>query len=339
MKESSKRRSRRPGPVRQPAPRPALVRIGIHTSIAGRLEQAAERARELGCDAFQIFSSSPRNWARSAINPLDAEAFCRRREALNLSPLVIHDNYLINLASARPFIRSQSIQAFRIELERARALQADYLVLHPGSAGDLPRRLARANVVEGLRQATRGVKLNGLQVLLENTAGQGTALGAQLEELAEMVFAAPELNLGVCLDTAHLFAAGYDLRSEGGLEETLAKIHITVGLERVKVIHTNDSKAPLGARVDRHEHIGKGKIGREAFRRLLHHRALAGKTFILETPIERPGDDRRNVQTLRRLAGFSRLHVAGQLFRGDGKSSDFDAALAAGAPGARVRLK
>ena len=284
----------------------APVRIGIHTSIAGRLERAAERAHELGCDAFQIFSSSPRNWAAAGVNPAEAEAFRARRHALGLAPLVIHDNYLINLASARPVQRARSIQALRGELERARALGADYLVMHPGSAVGLPREQAVKNVNESLRQAARGFRPNGLQILLENTAGQGSALGADLDELAGMVKALPELNLGVCLDTAHLFAAGYDIRSEGGLEEVLARVHMTVGIDRVLVIHANDSKAPLGSCVDRHQHIGKGEIGREAFARLLHHPALAGKTFILETPIERDGDDRRNVQLLRQLAGHRR---------------------------------
>jgi len=284
----------------------APVRIGIHTSIAGRLERAAERAHELGCDAFQIFSSSPRNWAAAGVSPSEAESFRERRYALGLAPLVIHDNYLINLASARPVQRARSIQALRGELERTRALGADYLVMHPGSAVELPRAQAVKNVIESLRQAARGFRMNGLRILLENTAGQGSALGADLDELAGMVEALQELNLGACLDTAHLFAAGYDIRSEGGLEETLARVHMTVGLDRVLVIHTNDSKAPLGSRVDRHQHIGKGKIGREAFARLLHHPALAGKTFILETPIERDGDDRRNVQLLRQLAGHRR---------------------------------
>lgn len=280
----------------------APVRIGIHTSIAGRLERAAERARELGCDAFQIFSSSPRNWAGGGLNPIEAEAFRARRFALGLAPLIIHDNYLINLASPRPVQRARSLQALRAELERARLLGADYLVMHPGNAVDLPRPRALANVVTGLRQATRGFRLNGLQILLENTCGQGSALGADLEEVGHLLQAVPELNLGVCLDTAHLFAAGYDFRSQSGLEETLSQVHLAIGLERVKVIHTNDSKVACGARVDRHQDIGRGKIGLEAFRRLLHHPALAGKTFILETPVEREGDDRRNVQTLRRLA-------------------------------------
>ncbi|HXE74247.1 MAG TPA: deoxyribonuclease IV [Candidatus Xenobia bacterium] len=287
---------------RERSSRTTPVRIGIHTSIAGRLEQAAERAHELGCDAFQIFSASPRNWAHPRVNPVEVESFRQRRHTLGLTPLVIHDNYLINLASEDRVIRARSLQAFRNELLRALALGADYLVMHPGNAVNGSRERALENVAASLRQGTRGIKLNGLQILLENTAGQGNALGAELEELAALREAVPELNLGFCLDTAHLFAAGYDLRTPDALENTLARIHRVLGIERVKVIHTNDSKAPLGARVDRHEHIGKGRIGREAFRRLLQHPALRGKTFILETPIEKKGDDLRNLEAVRRLA-------------------------------------
>jgi deoxyribonuclease-4 len=233
---------------------------------------------------------------------MEAEAFRQRRYALHLEPLVIHDNYLINLASSQRVLRSRSIQAFRGEIERARLLGADYLVTHPGNAVGETRSRALATVAESLRQAARGFPANGLQILLENTAGQGTALGANLEELAELVGTLPELNLGICIDTAHLFAAGYDIRTASGLEETLARIHACIRLEKVKVIHLNDSKTRLGSRVDRHQHIGKGRIGLEPFRRLLHHPTLAGRTFILETPIERDGDDRRNLRTVRRLA-------------------------------------
>ena len=287
----------------------ATVRIGIHTSIAGRLELAAERAAELGCDAFQIFSSSPRLWLQRSLNKIEAAAFRTRRQALRLAPLAIHDNYLINLAAGDPVLRARSIQAFRAELERARGLEADYLIAHPGSAGPQDRDTALARVADALRQATRGFRVNGLRILLENTSGQGSVLRADLAELRALIRACPELNLGVCLDTAHLFAAGYDIRTPDELERTLETVRRTIGLERVAVIHTNDSKVGFGARVDRHEHIGKGKIGLEAFRRLLHHPALAGKTFILETPIDRPQDDRRNLQTVRRLVGHARRRI------------------------------
>lgn len=287
------------------------VKIGIHTSIAGKLENAIEIAHQLGCDTFQIFSSSPRLWKAPALNPVEAQSFRHRRAERGLSPFVIHDNYLINLASPSPLIRSRSIQAFHLELRRALALGADYLVAHPGSPMRSERRQAIRSVAHSLREATRALALNGLQILIENTAGQGDSLGSRLEELRDILEAASDLPIGVCWDTAHAFASGYDLRTPEGLEATLWETERLIGWPRIPVIHVNDSKAPLGSRVDRHQHIGRGRIGREAFRRLLSHPALAGKSFILETPIDRKGDDQRNLRTLRKLAGQSlTMHVS-----------------------------
>jgi deoxyribonuclease IV len=299
-----------------PAARPRVpdwmngsFRIGIHTSIAGDIANSLDIARRLGCNALQIFSASPRSWAPELggrarrTTPAEAARFRGRRARLSLAPLVIHDNYLINLAAAEPMLRVRSIQAFHEELSRAIALGADFLVAHPGSGrGAAPERAIEA-IAAGLRQAARGIQFDALRILLENTAGQGTALGSRFEELAAILEACPGLPLGVCLDTAHLYAAGHDIGSAAGLERTLEAADRAFGLERVFVVHMNDSKAPLGSRVDRHEHIGKGRIGREAFRRILHHRELAGRAFILETPIDRPGDDRRNVRTIWELAG------------------------------------
>ncbi len=279
------------------------VKIGIHTSIAGKLENAIETAHQLGCDTFQIFSSSPRLWNARQVNAVEAQSFRHRRAQRALSPLVIHDNYLINLASPSALLRSRSIQAFHLELRRALALGADYLVAHPGSALGADRKQAIRNVARSLREALRTLALNGLQILMENTAGQGDSLGARLEELRDILDAASDLPLGVCWDTAHAFASGYDIRTPEGLEATLWETERLIGLARVPVIHVNDSKVPLGSRVDRHQHIGRGKIGLEAFERLLNHPALGGKAFILETPIDRKGDDRRNVRTLKKLAG------------------------------------
>jgi deoxyribonuclease-4 len=266
------------------------------------LELAAERAKDLGCDGFQIFSSSPRGWARPALKPSEVEEFCHRRETLQLDPLVVHCNYLINLASAQPLLRARSLQAFKEEIMRSQALKTDYLVLHPGSAAGQQRIDAVRNVIVSLRKVLSAVRLNGLQVLLENTAGQGSVLGADFRELAIMVDSLRDFNVGVCLDTAHLHGAGYDICTEGGWEETLSKLHAVIGLDRVKVIHLNDSKVAFGSRVDRHENIGKGTIGSAALQRVLQHRALRGKPFILETPIDKPGDDKRNLQAARRLA-------------------------------------
>ena len=308
----------RPEPEPEPLP-PAWmdgkIRIGIHTSIARSYLHALESARKLGCNALQIFSASPRMWqgGPARIPEQDATAFRTRREALRLGPLVIHANYLINLAAAQPMLRTRSIQAFHDELVRAVALGGDFLVVHPGARGEGGATQTISTIVESVKQATKRVPLGALKILIENTAGMGTAIGSRLEEVGE-IFARllRDLPAGACLDTAHLFAAGYDIKSESGLASTIEQIEKTVGLDNVPVFHANDSKVSLGGRVDRHEHIGKGRIGREAFRRVLQHPRLnpaagqgqAGRAFLAETPIDNPGDDRRNVAMLWELAGL-----------------------------------
>jgi deoxyribonuclease-4 len=294
-----------PPPPEIPAWKDGSTRIGIHTSIAGDIVGALEIAHDLGANALQIFSSSPRMWALGAsrISDADAKRFRERRKELGLGPLVVHDNYLINLASPNPVLRARSLQAFHQELVRALALGADYLVAHPGSGRESGKESAIAAITQGLKQAARGLKLGALQILLENTAGHGTSVGSRFEELKAILEACPEMPLGVCIDTAHAFAAGWNIRTPDGLSATLQAIDKIIGLERVPVIHVNDSKVPLGSRVDRHQHIGKGKIGLEAFRRILNDPALRGRAFILETPIDKPGDDRRNVAALWKLAG------------------------------------
>src|SRR5229473_3516322 len=253
----------RPEPEPEPLPPSWMdgsLRIGIHTSIAGSYLNALESARKLGCNALQIFSASPRMWqgGSARISEVDAQAFRARRDELRLGPLVIHANYLINLASEQRMLQTRSIQAFHDEIVRA------------------------------------------------------MAVGAGLEEVGEILAGLRNLPVGACLDTAHLFAAGYNIKSEGGLASTIGQIDGAIGLENVPVIHANDSKIALGGRVDRHEHIGKGKIGAEAFARILRHprfgtagpEGLTGRAFVAETPIDDPGDDRRNVAALWELAGL-----------------------------------
>ena len=307
----------RPEPEPEPVP-PAWMdgslRIGIHTSIAGSFLNALEAAQKLGCNALQIFSASPRMWAggTSRIADVDARAFRARREELGLGPLVIHANYLINLAASQPMLRTRSIHAFHDEIVRGVMLGADFLVVHPGARGEMSAEQAIGLIADAIRQAAKRARMDSLRILIENTAGMGTAVGSRLEEVAEILSRLAGVPRGACLDTAHLFAAGYDIRSVAGLKETIASIESTIGLEHVPVFHVNDSKVPLGARVDRHEHIGKGKIGAEAFGRILTHPRLgtaaaeghAGRAFLLETPIDRPGDDRRNVAMLWELAGL-----------------------------------
>lgn len=306
-----------PPPPEPPAWRDGSIRIGIHTSIAGDITDALETAHALGANALQIFSASPRMWPRSTaqgfgtrIPEAEAARFRQRRQELKLGPLVVHDNYLINLASPERVLRVRSIQTFRDEVIRAMALGADFLVAHPGASRGASGRAAIETLAEALRQSLRGLKLGDMRVLLENTAGQGTVLGARFEELRAILDGCGALPLGVCIDTAHLFAAGYPIHTAEGLERTLHAIESTVGLNRVHVIHVNDSKVPFGARVDRHDHIGKGKIGLEAFRRILNHPFLAGRPLILETPIDKPGDDLRNVRALWALVGVKLAKTA-----------------------------
>jgi deoxyribonuclease-4 len=307
----------RPEPEPEPLP-PAWMdgsfRIGIHTSIAGSYLNALESARKLGCNALQIFSASPRMWqgGSARIPEVDAQAFRARRDELRLGPLVIHANYLINLASEQRMLQTRSIQAFHDEIVRALALGADFLVVHPGSRGEARIEQAISTIVESVKQAAKRAPMGGLRILIENTAGMGSAVGARLEEVGEILAGLRNLPVAACLDTAHLFAAGYDIKSEAGLASTIGQIDGAIGLENVPVIHANDSKIPLGGRVDRHEHIGKGKIGAEAFARILRHprfgaappEGLTGRAFMAETPIDDPGDDRRNVAALWELAGL-----------------------------------
>ncbi len=281
------------------------MRLGLHTSIAGSLEGSALEAARLGANTFQIFSSSPRQWKASAPSKPAIALLHKAREKHDLYPLVIHDNYLINLASAQEDIRKKSIEAFRGELVRAIAIGAEYLVAHPGNYKGLSVEQGIHNVLAGIAEAAEGLEYGKLMLLIECTAGAGAQLGGKFEELHVLREFAPKLTdlpLGFCLDTCHLLASGFDITTEAGLNETLTEADRLLGLENVRVIHANDSKGALGSHLDRHQNIGEGCIGLEAFRRILTHPKLRDKPFILETPVDKPGDDRRNLDTLKALA-------------------------------------
>jgi len=286
------------------------MRIGIHTSTAGNLANAARKAHELGANCFQIFSASPRMWRTAPPDPAQIEEMQAARAEHDLTPLVIHDSYLINLASSDDAIRAKSIAGFRGELERARAIGAEYLVMHPGSAkGHETLELALETLAKSLENASKGLVFDGFCLLFENTAGGGATIGRTLEELKTLRdMAAPKLPfpVGYCLDTCHLFASGYDVATEAGLKETVRQAEKVLGLDRIPVIHTNDSKGTLNSHLDRHENIGKGHIGLEGFRRILNHPQLCAKAFVLETPIDNEGDDQLNVDTLKSLCRKSR---------------------------------
>jgi deoxyribonuclease-4 len=291
-----------PAPKRPP--RLASRRIGIHTSTAGGVPNAAERAYRLGCNTFQVFSSSPRQWAPYELSRPQCAEMMRLREKYDLKPMAIHVNYLVNLASTTPLFLKKSIEAFRGEVERALALCADYLVLHPGSFRGADREAGLIQTSAAIAAATQGLDLakGNLTILIENTAGAEYSLGASFEQVAEVLHRLRNLvPIAACIDTCHTHVAGYDIVSETGMHETLAHLDQTVGLKNVRVWHCNDAKAARGSKLDRHQHVGKGSIGCEPFRRLLNDPRLADAAFIAETPIDQPGDDRRNVAALKRL--------------------------------------
>jgi deoxyribonuclease-4 len=277
-------------------------RIGIHTSIAGGVENAAERAYRLGCNTFQIFSTSPRQWQPYTLARPQCEAMLQLRCKYDLKPLVIHCNYLINLAGANERFRQKSIAAFRGELERGAALCVDYLVLHPGSFRDSTREEGLSQAASAIEEAARGLDLRELTVLIENTAGAEFSLGGTFEQVAELMERLRgQVPVGACIDTCHTHVAGYDIVTEEGRALTLRHLDKTIGLKNVRVWHCNDAKAERGSRLDRHEHIGRGKLGLDVFRALLNDRRLKHAAFIAETPIDEAGDDWRNVQVLKNL--------------------------------------
>lgn len=285
-------------------------RIGIHTSTAGGVETAAERAYRLGCSCFQVFSSSPRQWKPYALATSQCDQMMRLREKYDLKPLVIHSNYLINLAGGNPEFHSKSIAAFRGELERGLGLCAEYLVLHPGSFRGHSREEGLARVADAITLAAQGLNLaaGGLTVLIENTAGSEFSLGGSFEQVAELLERLRDVvPVAACIDTCHIHVAGYDIVSESGFVETLASLDATVGLGNVRVWHCNDAKAERGSKLDRHQHIGEGTIGLEPFRRLLNHPRTADAAFIAETPIDAAGDDRRNIEALKKVVAEKRI--------------------------------
>ncbi|HEV2717248.1 MAG TPA: deoxyribonuclease IV [Terriglobales bacterium] len=291
-------------PVPKRPPRRTSRRIGIHTSIAGGIQNAAERAYRLGCSTFQIFSSSPRQWAPYDLSRPQCAEMRRLRERYDLMPLAIHTNYLINLASTSELFLKKSVEAFRGEVERALDLCADYLVLHPGSFRGANREEGLLRTSAAIAAATQGLNLakGGLTILIENTAGAEYSLGGSFEQVAEVLERLRGLvPIAACIDTCHTHVSGYDIVSEKGMRETLAQLDATIGLKNVPVWHCNDAKAACGSMLDRHQHVGKGSIGPEPFRRLLNDPCLAQAAFIAETPIDEPGDDRRNVAALKKL--------------------------------------
>lgn len=289
-----------------------MMRIGAHMSAAGGVSFAVDRAEAHGCEALQVFSKNANRWHAPALDPGEIRRFRRRIDETGISPAVSHASYLINLATTDPSLRRQSIDAFVDELDRAHALGLLGVVIHPGTCTAGTEADALRLVAMAVTAAFAARPKRRTMVLFEHTAGQGRTLGYRFEHLAAILAhldGSP--RAGVCLDTCHLVASGYDLASPGGYDETIAAFDRLVGLDRLRVLHGNDSKRPCGSRVDRHEHIGEGCLGLEPFRRLLHDRRLAGLPLLIETEkstacqnprlIAADPLDMKNLDTLRRL--------------------------------------
>jgi deoxyribonuclease IV len=287
-------------------------RIGFHAPIKGGLHEALIVARDTGCDTVQIFSRNPRGWAAKPLTVSDVAVFQKTRRATKIRPIVIHCNYLVNLAAADEAMLQKSRESFREELERAIILGADYLVVHPGSARGSCEADGIRTCAASIKLACRRLPLGKLRILLENTAGQGECIGHRFEHLKQIMDACPGLPISVCFDTAHAFTAGYDIREHDGLEALISRIRATVGTKNIRAIHFNDSRAAYNSRVDRHWHIGEGHIGTDALRRVAQHPKLAHAAFILETPYDDPRADLKNLQMLRSFVdGITETAITG----------------------------
>jgi deoxyribonuclease-4 len=279
-------------------------RIGVHLGTAGGASNAVERAREIGANTFQIFSSSPRMWRAPKVDPQQCERMRALRAKLEVGPLVIHTSYLVNVCSQSQEVREKSVAGFRGEIERALALGAEYLVLHPGSWKGLTRNEGLKLAAESIERAIDGLAWQGtpFHILIENTAGAEFSLGGSFEQVAELVTRLKHhAPVAVCLDTCHTWVSGYDLVSDEGYAETMKQAAATVTFEAVRVWHCNDAKAARGSKLDRHEHIGQGTLSLEPFRRLLNDKRFDHSAFIAETPVDEPGDEERNVRVLKSL--------------------------------------
>ncbi|MDM7911734.1 MAG: deoxyribonuclease IV [Methanotrichaceae archaeon] len=278
-----------------------MVRMGVHVSIAGGLDRAVDRAVERGCDVFQIFSRNPRGWRSKDLSCDEMDKFLAKMKASGMVMAVDHMPYLPNLASPKEDVYSKSVELLCAELERCQGLRIPYLVTHLGShlGSGLDAGLRR--IVGALDTAFS--RSNGdVMLLLENTSGTKNSIGSSFEEIASIIDALDSKRLGVCLDTCHLFAAGYELRTPQGLRSTLEQFDNAIGLGMLKLVHLNDSRGRLGSKLDRHEHIGLGEIGAEGFKEILRDESIRNQPMILETPVDERRDDVGNLRVARALA-------------------------------------
>jgi deoxyribonuclease-4 len=277
------------------------MRFGFHISIAGGFSKVVERAQARGCETIQFFSRNPRGWKYDPLDEKDVEGFRASIHSSGLFPVFLHLPYLPNIASLESKFYKRSIDSIATDLERAEQLGAQYLIIHIGHRMESSEDEAIEAVVQGIDLAFERVK-NPIILLLETTAGQGTEIGYTFEQIKKIINGVHEQGrMGICLDTAHSFEAGYDLSKKDGIERTLKSFDQTIGLKRLHLLHLNDSKTPLGSRKDRHWHIGEGYIGLEGFRYLINHPLLRHLPGIMETPRKDTVEDPRNMKVIRSL--------------------------------------
>ena len=275
--------------------------LGVHTSIAGGISKSVERAAALSCSTIQIFSRNPRQWKTNPIPAEEAKLFAALREKYDIGPAYIHASYLINLASLSKVTLNRSIKLLAFELKNADLLGAEYVVIHTGSASGDDGGKARARAAKSILKAAASGRFKA-SILLENTAGGKGDITSSIKTLAEIIDQCNGACIaGICIDTCHAFTSGYDLTSSDGIEKLVSEIKEHIGLNKLKLIHLNDSKKPLGSGVDRHEHIGQGFIGIGGFKKLLSYKRISRVPMILETPKKTEEDDKRNLKKVYRM--------------------------------------
>ena len=276
--------------------------LGAHISGAGKIYQALDAAHKLKCDTLQIFARNPQQWRAGSLDPKDIEEFKLRRKKFHIDPVFIHISYLINLASPNPRLYQGSIRAYISDMQDADKLKADYIVTHMGSHKETSEEEGIKRLITALNKILDETKGSKVGILLENTSGSGSWLGYKFSHQKKIIAGIKEkARVGLCLDTAHAYLAGYDIATKGGLDKLLAEIDGQVGLKLIKLIHLNDAYGELASHHDRHDHIGRGSIGLEGMKRIINHPKLKNIPMILETPKDDEESDRLNLALVRKL--------------------------------------
>ncbi len=274
------------------------MKFGAHVSIAGGIDKAPLRAHRLGCECFQFFSRSPRGGKAPELKDALVESFLDECNKYKISDYYVHTPYYINLCSEKKELRDSSIAIIREELQRGSLLGVKYIMTHLGSSKDISRKKALNFIIEGIKKIMDNSNFY-TKLLLENTAGQGATVGDSFVELEEILNGINSLDVGICIDTAHTFAAGYDIRTKKEFNKTIEGISSTIGIENIKLFHGNDSKIDIGERKDRHEHIGKGKIGIDGFKNIIKNPLFKDINMIVETPPDNVGEDIKTLKKIR----------------------------------------